>query len=324
MMLAAQGAAMSIIGRNGGRDMFAKTAPAWNPDLTAAPESPLTPGELEARARLRARPDFPEIARRAAVNLGRSYQGNVLLTRLLNDRARIALALLMLDMHFEPAEAPGLTAGRLKAEAVALGLCSPGRVGAVLAAARLLGLVAPAPDKDGRRRRLVATPRLLDIHRERWRVLFEAMHPALPEGGIGLSRLDDPGFGAAYVSALLRPFRAGWRIAHDIPRVDVFADRDGGLMIAFALYEATRAGETLTILHLAQTYRVSRSHVGDILRKAAEAGLVRRVEAPGTGSAGFVAEPALDEAIDTFVAIALVRQAFAIREAVAATSAGPR
>lgn len=287
--------------------------------LAALPSAPvLSEEEIAARAYLRARPDFPQIARQTVLDLSRAYQGNLLLTRLLNDRARVILALLMLDLNFEPADAPGLTVGRLKAEATTLGLCSPGRVAAVLAAARLLGLVVPAPDIDRRRRRLVVTPRLIDIHKERWRTILKAMRPALPEGDIGIAHLDDPRFLATFVAALLRPFRAGWRIAQEVPWLRVFADRDGGLLIAFALYEATHTGAPLPIAPLARTFRVSRSHIADILAKAAEAGLVRRVDAPTKGGPGFLAEPLLIEAIEAFAAIALVRQAFAVREAMAA------
>lgn len=287
--------------------------------LAAIPSVPvLSEDEVAARAHLRARADFPQIARQTVLDLSRAYQGNLLLTRLLNDRARIVLALLMLDLNFEPADAPGLTVGRLKAEATALGLCSPGRVAAILAAARLLGLVVPAPDIDRRRRRLVVTPRLVDIHKERWRTVLKAMRPALPEGDIGLAYLDDERFLAAFVAALLAPFRAGWRIAQEVPWLRVFADRDGGLLIAFALYEATHTGAPLPIAPLARTFRVSRSHIADILAKAAEAGLVCRVDAPTKGGPGFLAEPLLIEAIEAFAAIALVRQAFAVRTALAA------
>ncbi|MFK8251104.1 hypothetical protein [Ancylobacter terrae] len=273
----------------------------------------ISPAETAARAALRGRADFSAIARRTAGELGQSYRANRLLARLLNDRARIVVALLMLDLHFEPADQPGLTVGRLQAEAGALGLCSPGRVTAILAAARLLGLVAPAPDSDGRRRRLAVTSRLIDIHRERWRAILAAAAPALPEAAIGLARLDEERFVAAFVAALLRPFRAGWRIGDEVPALRLFADRDGGLLVAFALYEAMPAGTPLPVARLARDFRLSRSHVTDILDKAAQSRLARRAE-----GAGFLAEPRLAEAMEAFIAIALVRQAFAVREAVAA------
>ncbi len=287
--------------------------------LAAIPCAPgVSAEEMTARSALRARPDFPQIARQTVLDLSRAYQGNLLLTRLLNDRARIVLALLMLDLNFEPPDAPGLTVGRLKTEATALGLCSPGRVAAILAAARLLGLVTSAPDVDRRRRRLVVTPRLIEIHKERWRTVLGAMRPAFPEGEIGLAHLDDPRFLAAFVAALLRPFRAGWRIGQEVPWLRFFADRDGGLLVAFALYEAAHTGTPLAVAPLARNFRVSRSHVADILAKAAEAGLVERVDAPAKSGPGFLAKPPLIDAIEAFSAIALVRQAYAVREALAA------
>lgn len=301
--------------------MFARQA-AGTP-LPAAAGAPgalsesLLPGEMEERARLRARPDFPWVARQAAVNLASAYRGNFLLTRLLNDRGRVVLALLMLDMHFEPSPGPGLTAGRLKAEAAALGVCSPGRVGAVLAASRLLGLVAPVPDADRRRRRLTVTDRMLAVHRDRWRVMLNALRMVLPEGEAGLNRLDDDAFVAAYVAELLRPFRAGWRMMHDIPSMAIFADRDGGLLVALALFATGGTGRPTPVAELARAYRVSRSHVVDILQNAMQEGLVRRVE--GRERGGFLAEPALTDAMEAFVATVLVRQANAVRHAMAVT-----
>jgi hypothetical protein len=116
----------------------------------------------------------------------------------------------------------------------------------------------------------------------------------------------------------LRPFRAGWRIGQEVPWLRVFADRDGGLLVAFALYEAFHTGTPLAVAPLARNFRISRSHVTDILAKAAEADLVGRVDALAKCGPGFVARPPLIEAIEAFASIALVRQAFAVREAMAA------
>lgn len=278
----------------------------------------LMPGEVEERRRLRTRPDFPWIARQAAIHLATAYRGNFLLTRVLNDRGRLTLALLMLQMHFEPTEAPGLTAGRLKTEAVALDICSPGRVGAILAAFRLLGLLAAAPDADRRRRRLIVTDRLLEIHRERWRVLLKALALVLPEGEAGLARLEDDKFLAAFVDALLEPLRRGWRPVYDIPELALFVDRDGGLMIAFGLFGTMPTGGPVTVAGLARAYRVSRSHVVDIVQKATEAGLIRRLDPEVDGRGGLVAEPALVDAMERLIATALARQASAVRHALKA------
>ncbi|TCK27961.1 MarR family protein [Ancylobacter aquaticus] len=282
----------------------------------------LMPGEPQERARLRARPDFPWIARQAAINISDSYRGNLLLTRLLNDRGRFVLSLLILDMHFEKPGSPGLTTGRLKAEAISLDVCSPGRVGAILAAFRVFGMIAPAPDSDGRRRRLVVTEKLMSIHRERWRTMLNTLALVVPEEGErGLRHLDDPVFLAAFVRALLEPLRVGWRPAFDIPAIGQFAERDGGLLIALALFGIGLTGQPMSISQLARSFRISRSHVVGIVQDAAAAGLVRRVEEQGSRGPGVLPQPALIDALEQFVAMALVRQMVAVRAGLAAIDA---
>lgn len=285
------------------------------PGCAAPPAEPRLDlrADAEERARLRALPGFPRIARLAASRLCASYRGDRIISRLMNDRGRLTLFSLMIDMHFEPAAAQGLTSGRLKAEARALDICSPGRVTAVLAACRLFGLVAPAPDNDRRRRRLVVTERLLDMHRERWAVMLEAVGFAFPEAEQGLAYLDDPVFLAAYVAALVEPVRQGWRMVSDVPGIALFVDRDGGLMLAFALFENAESGTPLSVAGLARAFRLSRSHIVDVLQKAVEAGLARRVDDRAMGGPGFVAEPALVEAMEALMANALVRQWRAVR-----------
>ncbi|MCS0505276.1 hypothetical protein [Ancylobacter mangrovi] len=293
------------------------------PPLAAVRTDPALSAEEEAeRSRLHARPDFPGIARTAATKLCASYRNDRLLSRLMNDRGRLTLMSLMIDLHFEPPEAQGLTSGRLKAEAAALDICSPGRVSAVLAACRLFGLVASAPDDDRRRRRLVVTDRLLDLHRERWAVMLEALASALPEGAEGLARLRDKTFLAAYVGALVEPIRAGWRPVFDVPSLELFVERDGGLILAFALFENGGAGAPLSAAELARSYKLSRSHIVDILQQAVDAGLVRRIEERAQGGPGFVARPALVDAMEMLLATALVRQARAVRRGLAATAPG--
>lgn len=298
---------------------FSAAAALPDPRESAALAALLTLESAEREA-LRQHPAFPAMAAMAARGLSGQYRGNLLLTRILNDRGRIALALLMLSMHLESApDSPGLTAGRLKAEATALRLCSPGRVTAVLAACRLLGLVATAPDSDRRRHRLAVTPRLLAIHTARWRVMLEALAPAFPQAQQAAARLDDPRFLEPFVMTMLAPFRAGWRIVTDLPCLEIFADRDGGLMVAFCLYEAARSGTALSLAHLARESRTSRSHVMEMLRVAAEAGLVRRASGRGSVEGGVLAEPALVEAMEMLMATALVRLRHAVRAGFGAT-----
>lgn len=286
---------------------------ASSPPLEAEALAALLALESTDREALRQHPAFPATAFAAARSLSAQYRGNVLLTRILNDRGRIALALLMLSMHLESApDSPGLTAGRLKAEATALRLCSPGRVTAVLAACRLLGLVAPAPDADRRRHRLALTPRMMAIHTARWRGMLEAMAPASPEAARGAAHLDNPRFLEPFVDTMLVPFRAGWRLVSELPCLEIFADRDGGLMVAFSLFDAARTGTALSVAHLARECRISRSHVMEMLRAAAEAGLVRRDSGRST-EGGVLAEPALVEAMQMLMATALARLTRATR-----------
>lgn len=296
------------------------SAAAANPaPLEAAALAALMAIEATERDTLRQHPAFPALAFAAGRSLSAQYRGNVLLTRILNDRGRIALALLMLSMHLESApDSPGLTAGRLKAEATALGLCSPGRVTAVIAACRLLGLLTSVPDADRRRHRLAVTPRLMAIHTARWRVMLEAMAPISSEGARGALYLDDPRFLEPFVTTMLAPFRAGWRIVSDLPCLELFADRDGGLMVAFSLFEAARTGSALSLAHIARECRISRSHVMEMLRAAAEAGLVRRDSGRSNVEGSVLAEPALVEAMQMLMATALVRLTRASRAGLAA------
>ncbi len=290
-------------------------SPSLDPDALAT----LLAAERAESDALRRHPAFPALAFTAARSLSAQYRGNVVLTRILNDRGRIALGLLMLGMHLESAPgSPGLTAGRLKAEATGLRLCSPGRVTALIAACRLLGLLAPVPDTDRRRQRLAVTPRMLAIHTARWRTVLEAMAPIAPEGARASRHLDDPRFLEPFVDTMLAPFRAGWRLVDDMPRLQLFTDHDGGLMVAFALFDAARTGAALSLAQLARDGRISRSHVMEMLRAAAASGLVRREVGRGAIEGGVLAEPPLVEAMQMVLAAAMARLSRASRAGLAA------
>ncbi|MFT0862525.1 hypothetical protein [Ancylobacter sp. G4_0304] len=291
-------------------------SPSLRPIALATPRrapSAILPGDIAA---LRARPEFTEAAHAFAAVIVGTYRGSPFLNRLVNDRGRFILSLLVLDMHFEAlAGGPrgGLTSGRLKAQAAELGLCSPGRAGAMLATFRLLGLVTSVPDPDRRLNRLAATEKLLALHRERWRRTLEAMVGFMPEVRPGLERLDDPAFLGPFVAAFLLPFRQGWRMVDDVPELDMFVERDGGLVLALSLMETGRGAPPPPIAHLARNYRLSRSHIVGMLHEAEQAGLVSRPEPRGGG----IALPALVEALEKLVAVAMLMQAQAVRRACA-------
>lgn len=285
--------------------------PAMDRAESAAPA--VSAGEI---ARLRADARFPDVALGVASAITECYRGSRILNRLLNDRGRFTLALLILNMHLEPPgedSRSGLTATRLKAQAVELGICSAGRAGAVLAAFRLLGLVTSVPDRDRRLNRLVATDQLIELHRDRWRRILKPMALMMPEGATGLAKLDDPAFFAPFVAALLEPFMRGWRLLHDVPELAMFADRDAGVVIALSLLETGRGHPPRPIAHLAKHFGVSRSHILAMFQDAEQAGLVRRPQPRG----GAVAEPPMVDALERTAAVIMLMQAQAVRDACA-------
>ncbi|HSI42074.1 MAG TPA: hypothetical protein VLA00_16140 [Xanthobacteraceae bacterium] len=278
----------------------------------------LAPGASEAlaieAAALQALPGFPFAARSAAHSMAELHRGNFIVNRLLNDRGRFVLALLVLDLHFNDEE--GLTASRLKACAAAMGVCSPGRASAVLAAFRLLGMVEAAPATDRRQRRLAASERYLALHRLRWHSMLDAMARLRPESAEGAARLNEPAFAAAYVAGLLAPFKTGWRFLTTMPELGVFADRDAGMVIALSLMESGEGRPAPPIAHLARQFGVSRAHVLDVLRAGERAGLLRRLDARGSPCA----EPALVAALESFIAAVFALHARALRHACDSTS----
>lgn len=97
-------------------------------------------------AAVAAHPAFRPAVERLAGEISALYSGNRLLNRLLSDRGRNMLGLLVLYLDALPAaEGGGLTTARLVALCTATGLCSRGRTKAMLALMRWGGYVAPAP-----------------------------------------------------------------------------------------------------------------------------------------------------------------------------------
>lgn len=270
---------------------------------------------LPAVSALKSHPQFAAVAREATLGLVRSYRGSAVMNRLLNDRGRFLLSMLMMAEYFEvPREqGGGLNASRLKAEALELGICSAGRTGAVLGAFRLLGLIEVAPASDRRLKPLAPTRNLINMHCMRWRALFEPMAAILPEGTIGLTRLDDTDFVSGFVQALVKPFREGWRLVDDAPGLAPFVDRDAGVVIACALLETAHGEPPQPIAHLARQFGVSRSHVIRVFQAGEEAGLISRFDARG----GATAQPSLVDALHDFMASAFLAQARAVRAACA-------
>lgn len=238
---------------------------------------------------LRARPDFAAAVRLAAGGLVDLYQGNRLLNRLMSDRGRNQIGFAAIYLHYwdnDDGTGARLTVGRVKSLCAELGICSPGRAGAMLAMMRVAGYLAPGGrTEDGRQLLLVPTELLLAAHRRRLRAMFTAMAPVIPEIDAALAALDRPEFLPLMVRHVVTYFRAGFRIGHYVPTLLKLVDRDAGMMVLCRLLigagptpEAISGGRpgAPTVSMLARRFQVSRSHVRNLLMDMAEANLIQR------------------------------------------------
>lgn len=265
----------------------------------------------EAIAALRAHPDFGAAMRRSSVGLLSMYQGGHLLNWLMDDRGRLVFGHLALYLHAtrDVADASsGLTPTRMKAMCVEMGLCSPGRAGAMLSLMRFGGYLSPDGEVvDRRQRRLLATPKLYSVLRSRWRLHIEAVAPLLPDGAALMAAIDRPEFDNALVITMTEHFRAGFRFIHAAPALGLFGERNAGMLILLSLITAGAEDDTMppqrpvpiSIAALARRFSVSRPHVLKLIRDAAEEGFLERIDAD---SGRVVLKPRLSEATQNFFA----------------------
>jgi len=214
------------------------------------------------------------------------YRNHRVLNALMSDRARALFTHVALYLHYDGSQSgdPALTAGAMKDLCVELGLCSRGRCEAMLALMRAAGLFVAVPSLDRRRRPLAPTEKLLALHRERWTTHFESMLGIVPAALSYRAALADPAFVRSFVIALGRRFVAGLRILDHAPGLELFAERNGGMMILFSLALSgpeqgsfpSRTPVPLSINALAAKFSVSRKHVLTLLRDAETQGLVMR------------------------------------------------
>ena len=248
------------------------------------------PASTRRRAELRSAEGFPAAVRQTAADLVRLHDGKRLLNLIINDRGRFFVALLALDLHFRRHdEGIGLTPGRLKALCVEQGICSATRTGALLALMKFGGYLEPAPSTaDRRRRELVPTAALIAAQRDRWRCHFSAAAPLLPDAERALEVLDQPEFVHGVVRLMSAYFRAGFRFTDYVPALRLFADRNGGMFVIFAMLAAANEGDLvhqtpigISISGLARSVGSSRAHIIKLLKDAECEGLVER---PSLGS----------------------------------------
>ena len=214
------------------------------------------------------------------------YRSDRLLNALMNDRARALFSHVALYLHYaeENSGRPGLTIGAMKELCVRLALCSGGRCEAMLALMRAAGMLAAVPNPDRRRRPLVPTEKLLALHRDRWGAHFDAMSAAIPAAIAYRAALDNPTFIRVFVLELGRRFISGLRILDAAPELELFAERNAGVMVLYSLALAGPADEAfppvgpvpLSINALATRFSVSRKHVLTMLRDAEAQALLAR------------------------------------------------
>lgn len=247
-------------------------------------------------AMIRTHPAFPQAMAQAARNLVSAYDGNRLLNRILNDRERSVFALMALYLHATPdAAGRGLTAGRIIDLCRETGLCSRGRAKAMLVLMRWAGYVEPSNDPAGaadrRQRPLVPTDLFKHMQIARWRSQFEAISLMDACGTAALARLETTAFRTMLIRALIARFRSGARLLDHAPALQLFAARDGGMMIAFQLLLSAPPGDTfppqevisVPVAELGRRFHVSRAHVLKLLRDAETAGLIERLPGPPGG-----------------------------------------
>ena len=216
-----------------------------NPPSLFAPGGPVSAAAI---ADLRAHPNFPNAIRTLGSGMLALYRGNRLLNMLINDRGRMVIGYLSLYLHeggVPDGRGSGFGVGQLKALCAAAGLASPGRTAAMLALMRMSGHIASASAADDKRRHiLVPTEKLRAAHRDRWEcVVARCVRSALTPQRPSIS--DEPEFVAAYVRVTADHFLAGFRMTEMAPDMELFLDRNAGLMVLFSILLAGKSDDTV-------------------------------------------------------------------------------
>jgi hypothetical protein len=132
--------------------------------------------------------------------------------------------------------------------------------------------------------------------------------------------LGDTEFEAAYVRRTAGCFLDGLRMVDIVPELQLFFDRNAGLMILFSMLLAGEPDDTvpparpvtISISATAGRFGVSRIHVRTLLRDAEAARLIER---SGENSGRIIVRPELANAARTFFASMMLLVAYCAVEA---------
>jgi len=286
---------------------------------------------------IRDHPEFPAALRRSVAELVAAHARNRLLNRLISDRGRALFGIYALYLHFHADETgAGLTPSRMADLCAETGVCSRGRVKALLVLLRWAGHLAPQAGRGDRRRRpLVPTAQMMTAYRSRWGRQLMIIATLDPAAGAVAARLDDPEVFARLAVELGGVLRAGFRLLDQAPALLPVAERDNGLLLCLLLaLSGDPAGPappgdpiTVSIADLAARARVSRSHARNVLAIAERQGLIARdAERGGPERVRIVCRPLFAEALQSFFAAtfaAMIVAAIRVLDRDAATPAGP-
>lgn len=259
---------------------------------------------------IRHHPHFPSAIRESARVLVEEHARNRLLNRLISDRGRAQFGILALYLHFhDPA---GLRASRMADLAAEVGICSRGRVKALLVLLRWAGHIEPAATSgDLRSRPLAPTEKMQAAYRRRWRGQLEVIAPMVPEAGVVARALEDPAVFGGFAVAIGTIIRSGFRILDHCPAIVPLAERDNGLLVLLRLATSSPGPDSLaggepfpvSISELAGAVRVSRSHALNLLREAERHGLIDRPPQGAEGEGVIVrCRPLLADSLESFFA----------------------
>jgi hypothetical protein len=263
---------------------------------------PYASGTLEE---MRAAPNFHTALRQIAQQTLRQYETDPVMSRTLNDSARMNMGFFALYLD----AGGGLTLARIQALMADLGFSSRGRAAAFLIRLRMLGFVEIAAEQPDRRSRVYqTTERLRKIVATQLLGSFNALSLIEPEAAAFHAIMEQP----AMFRRLMRDMGGGFIKsvqAHPLPPLSTFTNHNLGMLLVYTLLVSAPDGSfppkgpiPIAIAALARRYSLSRSHVQRVFRAGERGGFLSHDAQAGT----VTLLPPLFEAIEQFYSFYLI------------------